>query len=506
MIQFSDDQFRVANIDKDASIKLLGRLNNGEASSASHETWDSVQFDGRTVVDSKELDRFVLEAHHRSNLEKLISPEHADYVLSTLAPQGVLDHCGLESLGLELLPLASFGILNGGAATSFVDFTKNSTAYGTYFSAVEGLFSAFAGSLSGKPKGLAPAFFNQDGSPGYSFLALKLHNLSLMNARYQNESILAAKGVNLGRPLLPWVQMANAAGLPYLESALASNSFLVDPRAPLAQDLRTPKTGLQALITAFKENDQSGGTEPRYSMFVAKKDGAEGPLGLPGGHGQVYDSLGPLFADLLAAGKRFIWLGNIDNLGFTPNLLALALSALEAREGLFEFSYKTPMDTKGGILVRNKEGNLSCADIGQAISPEALVRFEAEGKPILFNCATGLFDLTYLVREKDHIQNTLPLRASLNKKDIGTYIAVEQSAWEIMGILKKPLVLAVEKSKRFLASKFILDSFLTSGLKLDTLEDPALKELAQSMNRGLEELLQGTYGLVKKDGLWTRKD
>lgn len=230
------------------------------------------------------------------------------------------------------------------------------------------------------------------------------------------------------------------------------------------------------------------------------------PLGLPGGHGQVYDTMGDIFANLLKQGKRYIWLGNIDNLGFTPNLRALALSALEARQGLFEFSYKTEMDTKGGILVRSQTGHLSCADIGQAISVSELKRFEAQGKPILFNCATGLFDLAYLVREKDRIQAQLPLRATLNTKDIGSYVAVEQSAWEIMGILEKPLVLAVEKSERFLASKFILDSFLTSGLWLDQVKDPALQRLASNMKQGLEQLLIETYGLMKKNGTWVAAD
>lgn len=251
MIEFSDEQLASANIDKAASEALLRRLNRGEASPASGESWESVQFDGRTVVDSKSLEKLYIEPRHRSNLASLLSSGHAETLLQSLAPAGFLDQAGLEALGLELLPLASFGILNGGAATSYVDISKNTAAYGDYFKTAEGLFKKLAGELAGKPKGLAPAFFNSDGSSGPSFLALKLHNLALLGDRYKNKSILVKQGINLGVPLLPWVQMANAAGLPYLSQGLGSGSFLVKENHPLAPALKEPLTGLQKLITAF---------------------------------------------------------------------------------------------------------------------------------------------------------------------------------------------------------------------------------------------------------------
>ena len=43
------------------------------------------------------------------------------------------------------------------------------------------------------------------------------------------------------------------------------------------------------------------------------------------------------------------------------------------------------MDVKGGILVSDRSGRLTCADIGPAISFADVLDFEAAGKPVLFN-------------------------------------------------------------------------------------------------------------------------
>ena len=54
--------------------------------------------------------------------------------------------------------------------------------------------------------------------------------------------------------------------------------------------------------------------------------------------------------------------------------------ALSGREAGFEFSFKTPVDIKGGILIRDTRGRLNCGDIGPAISKEQVARAENAGK------------------------------------------------------------------------------------------------------------------------------
>ena len=91
--------------------------------------------------------------------------------------------------------------------------------------------------------------------------------------------------------------------------------------------------------------------------------------------------------------------------------------ALSGKQAAFEFSFKTPVDIKGGILIRDTGGHLNCGDIGPAISKEQLAGAEAQGKPILFNCATGLFSLAHLARELPNIIRNLPTRFSDQDKD-----------------------------------------------------------------------------------------
>lgn len=188
--------------------------------------------------------------------------------------------------------------------------------------------------------------------------------------------------------------------------------------------------------------------------------------------------------------------------------VSIALLAVTGKQAAFDFSFKTPVDVKGGILVKDDRNRLNCADIGPAITKEEVARYETEGSPILFNCATGLFNLEYLTENLDYIIEKLPLRFSNQDKDAGKYSQAEQVTWEVMGLLDDFLVIAVDKYERFLAAKMLIEGILTSGLKLD---DPVFKsnkmltgmrDLAVKLNAGLEKNLVHSYGLKKEDGIW----
>jgi len=483
---------------------MQARLNRGEGTDNKNIAWQASGFDGTRVLDGRHA-TFVLDLRESVAMDQLTKtmPEEnwqkflqADQAITRNGHTLHIPRPSLDRIGYRLSPLLSFGVLNGGAATSFVDATKNSSLYPDYFPLVQKYFKRDAAFCSGKPKALTPACYGPDGKPGPSFLDLKLRSLScfLSTATQILGSVPRSQEL---LPLLPWVQMVNTAGKPHLELALANGSTALwnVPSGALnarwIKELRNPLTGVQELLSAFAVP----GPDKTYPFFRGAFGQAGEVLGLPGGHGSAYSTLRPVFETLYQSGKRFVYLGNIDNIGLTPNPHALAIAVLLDAEGLFEFSLKTAMDAKGGILVETPEGKLTCTDIGLGIGIEEVKAFEKAGKPILFNCATGLFSLAYLVEHVDDIAQKLPLRASLQKKDAGTYFQAEQSAWEILGILEKPVVLGVAKAERFLAGKVIMESYLTSGLKLEESLPAELLATAHSLNDGLKNLLSKVYNL-----------
>ena len=229
-------------------------------------------------------------------------------------------------------------------------------------------------------------------------------------------------------------------------------------------------------------------------------------LAFPGGHGQNFAILAPVYRRLARMGVRYVWLGNIDNLGYTVDPVSLAVFALSGRDAAFETSFKTPMDVKGGLLVVTGTGRITCADIGPAVSPEQMEQFSQEGGRLLFNCAIGLFDLQRLLPMLDSLPYRLPLRITDQDKDAGRYAQAEQLTWEIIGLLEKPLFFAVEKKKRFIASKMILENLLTS-LPDWFASEPGfagtpLHTLSLDLHAGLHDLLSQDYGMQMTDGVW----
>ncbi|MBN2340401.1 MAG: UTP--glucose-1-phosphate uridylyltransferase, partial [Deltaproteobacteria bacterium] len=210
--------------------------------------------------------------------------------------------------------------------------------------------------------------------------------------------------------------------------------------------------------------------------------------------------------------KRFVYLGNVDNLGATVHPVCLSLMALQGNEAGFDFSFRTPVDVKGGVLVVDNHDKLNCADMGVAISKEDVLAREAKGDRILFNCATGLFSLDYLVKNIDDIVNNLPMRISDQDKDAGKYSQAEQVTWEVIALLDNPVIFGVDKYSRFLAAKLLLEGLMTSGIGLDHPDFPTdkdeakdLKRIARKLNAGLTALLEGAYGMKYTGERWIPK-
>jgi hypothetical protein len=317
---------------------------------------------------------------------------------------------------------------------------------------------------------------------------------------------LAAKKAGYPGPGLQLFQMTSQSTDARLKQALAEaerSLALADLTAHTPRPWAQTPTAVQELVGTFTHAKDG----PTRKFFLVKKDGHEVPYALPGGHGQNFRVLKTVYRDLKAAGYRFVYLGNVDNLGYLPSFRGLALLALSGAPAAFDFSFKTPVDVKGGVLYRDPLGQLNCADIGVAIGADQVASAEKSGTPILFNCATGLFDLDLLVEQLDRISKDLPVRLSEQDKDVGRYAQAEQVTWEVIGLLRNPLIFGIEKTRRFLAAKVLLECLLTSGLhwddpRFDQPDLAAFRALSAGLQAGLTALLEGPFGYRKEGTRW----
>jgi hypothetical protein len=411
-----------------------------------------------------------------------------------------LDARALGDIGQRLLPFTAWGILTGGSATSYADRRKN-LAYGEeVFGLLETGFERLEPLCRNKPKGLAPAFVNRDGSPGPSFLLLKMRARLIAALAYRQ------RFGDPGRPFLPLFQMSstgNDAELAQAYASMASDPLIEGLASKLGgaevSGAASFATGIQPMIAAFTHSEAG-----RPKRIFDRAWGVENSaLALPGGHGQSFRILAPVLRRLHETGLRWAWLGNVDNIGFLPDPVPLAILALSRRPAAFEFAFRTPLDIKGGILVETEAGSRTIADIGPAISFDEVRRLESKGSSVLFNCATGLFDLDWLVPRLDDIGRRLPVRFTDQDKEAGRYSQAEQVTWEVTSLLPSFLSFAVDKYERFIAAKLLTETLLASGCGAGDPRIPAdLASASGRLHEGLVRKLTGPYGLELRGGRW----
>lgn len=396
----------------------------------------------------------------------------------------------LNETGIYLYPTFAFGVLNGGSATSYVDTKKNIGFDKELFNNFKKLFKSLSVEYKGKAKGITPAFINPDGSAGPSFMELKMRSLLLKAKDYFS---LTGK---CPKDLLPIFQMTSSSNNNEINNYyedLDKSPYLKELIQETGIKINNTTSGIQPLITAFTHSNK-GDTKDFF------KDKNNDFLGLPGGHGQCFMVLKDILTNLYNSGKRFISIGNVDNIGYTIDAKSLAILAITNKQASFDFSFKTKFDVKGGVLIKDQFNNINCADLGVAVSKDDIAIAEKQGKPILFNCATGVFNLEYLINNIDNIISKLPTRFSDQNKDAGEYSQGEQVTWEIIGLLDDFLIYAVDKYDRFLASKLLLENLVTSGLTYNDM-DPELKTCGEALNKGLISKLK-EFQLELKDGKW----
>jgi hypothetical protein len=491
-------RFAEVGVDWDLSNSILDRLNRGELAAPPVEVAEFPPLDGHQIIDLRGDGPWTVSRSTAEAALKSLFPGESFAAMLGDGEEVTVDAPTLQTLGLRISQVTAFGVLNGGMATSYSDSKKNQALGSDLFAIYKNDLEKMAHVTHGRPKGITPAFLQSDGTPGPSYLELKLRALCQIN--------LAARQAGYEGPGLQLFQMTSPSTndplrkelTNYASSATLSDLVAFAPRPPAESP-----TGLQALVSAVTSIKEGA---PRR-FFTVKRDGKEYPYPLPGGHGQNFQVLRPVYTKLRDEGYRYAYIGNVDNLGYLPSLKGLALLALSGAPAAFDFAFKTPVDVKGGVLYRETSGRLNCADIGVAIKSEQVSAAEKTGTPILFNCATGLFDLNRLVEQLDDIAARLPVRLSEQDKDVGKYAQAEQVTWEVIGLLDNPLIFGIEKNRRFLAAKLLLDCFLTSGLHWDDprFDEPELapfRALSAGLNAGLTVLLEGPFGYRREGRSW----
>ncbi|HEX2955116.1 MAG TPA: UTP--glucose-1-phosphate uridylyltransferase [Bacillota bacterium] len=406
----------------------------------------------------------------------------------------------LRELGELLYPVVAYGFLNGGSASSYVDSKRNKTLNEDLFKIYQKEFETIELISKGKAKGITPAFINPDGTPGPSYIELKMRALLI--------EILRCKLRNGPKPSFPVFQMTSVYNNDEVQSTYLkykTSDLLQTLIEATGVDVTSVLTGVQPMLAAYT-HDSKGKPKRIFSEAYGVPNNT---LPMPGGHGQNFQILKTIYQDLKDRGFKYVYLGNVDNLGFTVDPISVALIALYHKEAGFEFSFRTVVDIKGGILIRDQYNRLNCADIGTAISKNEVLKAEQSGKKILFNCATGLFNLDYLVPNIDRIIDNLPVRFSNQDKDPGMYAQAEQVTWEIIGMMDDFLIFGIDKYDRFLAAKMLLEGLMTSGVGLDNPEFPTdpdpekdLKSVALKLHEGLVRKLNTVYGMKLIKGHW----
>ncbi|AHE62351.1 UTP--glucose-1-phosphate uridylyltransferase [Borrelia parkeri] len=423
------------------------------------------------------------------NLKKYID-DFTKFSVSSESNFYVFTGDDLERLGLFLYPYLSFGILNGGSATSYFDILKNNDFNEELYSLYEDKILEARRFFGHLPKGITPAYVNRDGSYGFSFLALKIRHLLMLSKRYceiygksVKPSIFQMTSFKTYKPISK-----------FLDNIFDDN--LIKDLNSCGFQRADILTAIQPLVYCYNKLDDG-----QYEYFSYCTNGKRTFLALPAGHGQNFKVLRDIYLKLYNSGKKFVYIGNVDNIGFTVNLQTLAIMAITNSSSGFEFSIKTPLDTKGGVLVLDDDNNLTCVDIGSVISKEAVLKAECRGDRILFNCATGLFNLEYLIENMDKIISDMPMRIIEQDKEIGRYTAIEQITWEVIRILDNPLIFEVNREDRFLPAKLFVNTLIMSNYMNDKISG-TISDISRYLNYALNNALKNKYDLVFRQGKW----
>jgi len=173
---------------------------------------------------------------------------------------------------------------------------------------------------------------------------------------------------------------------------------------------RYPRVGKESLLPI-----------PRSAM-------ADKSMWYPPGHGDIFDAISNsgLLDKLLEAGKEYIFVSNVDNLGADVDLKILKHLVDSQCEFLMELTDKTKADVKGGTII-NYDGHVRLLEIAQ-VPPEHVEDFKSVRKFQYFNTNSVYMHLPALKRVMENEGMELDIIVNNKVADDGTPVIQLETA------------------------------------------------------------------------------
>lgn len=193
----------------------------------------------------------------------------------------------------------------------------------------------------------------------------------------------------------------------------------------------------------------------------------------PPGHGDVYEAFknSGLLDKMIAEGKEYVFISNVDNLGATVDVDILAYLEKAQAEFCMEVTDKTRADVKGGTLI-DYEGKATLLEIAQV--PSAFVEeFKSIKKFKIFN-TNNLWVSTKAIDRvvKEDLLKDMDIIVNPKVVDGKAAIQLERAAGSAIQYFSKGIGINVPRS-RFLPVKSTSDLFIVQS-NLYSLEDGSL--------------------------------
>lgn len=208
--------------------------------------------DGVRVLDRRAMPEFrIPEGVFASRAEELELPGILIDSVYRENGQAIIAEDILEQIGLCLLPRVSYGVLNGGSASSYADHKKNNAFSPALFKLCRDPFEQAAALCLGRAKGITPAFVHPDGTPGPSFMELKMRAVLI---RILQSQIGGTGGTRDLAPLAPLFQMTSVLNDTQIQEAFSgyAQSPLLEPLIRrTGVQIHRVETGIQPLVAAF---------------------------------------------------------------------------------------------------------------------------------------------------------------------------------------------------------------------------------------------------------------
>jgi UTP--glucose-1-phosphate uridylyltransferase len=180
----------------------------------------------------------------------------------------------------------------------------------------------------------------------------------------------------------------------------------------------------------------------------------------PPGHGDIYAALiaSGLAKTLLAHGKRYIFCANADNLGATVDTRILGYLADKKSSFLMETAERTPADSKGGHLARQKgTSRYLLRESGQCPLTESgdlIPEFKDISRHKHFNTNNIWLDLEAVIEVASQHGGCIPLPLISNRKTVNPrdrssrkVIQLETAMGAAIGVFEGATALQVPRSR-----------------------------------------------------------